>query len=59
MDFKNISTICGVIISEGKATLNELRTIYDIEDAYILWEVIAVTKYNEFLSMEHASKARQ
>jgi len=29
-----------------------LKTIYTIEDAYVLWEIIAVKKYNEFLAME-------
>jgi len=45
------------IISNGKATLHELKTIYTIEDAYTLWEIIAVCKYNEFVAIENSKKA--
>ncbi len=48
--------MAGVIIAEGKATLNELKTIYSIEDAFNLYEIIAVTRYNEFLAIEHSKK---
>ena len=46
----------GSIIADGKATLNELKTIYSLEDAFTMYEIIAVTKYNEFLAIEHAKK---
>lgn len=56
MDFKNINPFIATIISDGKASLNELRTIYSLEDALNLWEIIAIKKYNEYLAMEYAKK---
>ena len=56
MDYQNIDGLFGAIIAEGKATLNELKTIYTLEEALDLFEVIAVTRYNEHLAMEHAKK---
>ena len=44
----------GVIISKRMATLNELQTVYGTEDAYNLYEIIAVNNYNEsLLTKEH------
>lgn len=54
MDFKNIDGFIAAIVADGKATLNELKTIYSLEDAFKMWEVITVTRYNEHLAMEHA-----
>ena len=56
VDFQNVDSFIGAIIADGKATLNELRTIYTLEDALNMWEVIAITRYNEYLAMEHAKK---
>ena len=44
----------GAIIAADKATLHELRTIYTLEDALMLLEVILVTRYNEYLSYKHS-----
>ena len=30
--------------------------MYSLEDAWLLWEVIAVTRYNEYLAAEHRRK---
>lgn len=46
----------GAILADGKATLKELQTIYTLEDAFIMWEIIAVTRYNEYLAAQHAQK---
>lgn len=46
----------GAIVASGKATLNELRTIYTLEEAFDLWEIIAVTRYNEHLAIKHAEQ---
>jgi hypothetical protein len=56
VDYQNIDGLFGAIISEGKATLHELRTIYTLEDAFILWETIAVPKFNEWLAAKAAKK---
>ncbi len=57
--YKNIDPFFAIIIADGKATLKELKESYSLEDAYILWEVITVTKYNEFLAIEDAKKAKR
>jgi len=44
------------IIDEKKATLHELRTIYSLEDAYQIWEVIAVRRYNEYKAQKFYDK---
>jgi len=31
-----------------------LKTIYTLEDAMIIWESVAVTRYNEALAADHA-----
>jgi len=33
-----------------------LRTVYTLEDAYLLWECIAIPAYNERIAMEKARK---
>ena len=48
-NFKNIDGFIGQIIASGKATLHELQTVYTLEDALIIYEAEAVTKYNEYL----------
>nr|DAH26344.1 MAG TPA: hypothetical protein [Caudoviricetes sp.] len=45
-----------VLISTGKATLHELKTVYDSEDAANLLEIIAVDQYNEQKANEWMSK---
>ena len=50
--------LVGAIVSAKVATLAELRTIYTLEDAFLLWESIAVPRYNEYLAVEHANKGR-
>lgn len=45
----NVSPLIGVIVSKKFATLHELETIYGGEDAYNLYEIIAVNNHNEEL----------
>ena len=40
------------LISSGRCTLQELRTVYSLEDAWDIWEADYVPKYNAY-------KARQ
>lgn len=49
-NFANLSPLVGGIVSSGLATLGELQTIYSLEDALNLSEVIAVKSYNEWFS---------
>ena len=41
----------GAIIGEGSAKLHELRTVYTLEDAFDMYEVIDTRKFNEWLSV--------
>lgn len=47
--FRNINGFIGQIIASGQATLNELKTVYSLEDAMDIFEAVAITKYNEYL----------
>jgi hypothetical protein len=46
IEYVNVPPILGMIISAGKATLHELQTIYGLEDAYNLAELVAVDSHN-------------
>ena len=49
----------GVILSTGKATLHELDTVYSLQDAYDLLEVIMVDAHNNRAVNKHfEAKAR-
>lgn len=39
-----------MLLGSGKCTLNELKTIYTLEDAYIIMESYLVPKINEHIS---------
>ena len=54
--YPNVDQFIGEIVASGKATLKELKTVYTLEDAYDLYEIIAVNKYNEWKLMEYYSK---
>ena len=56
--FRNLDDLIGTIISSGKATLNELRTVYSLEDAFLIWEADIVPKYNEYRAMEESRKKK-
>ena len=56
MDFKNVDGFIGSIVASGQATLLELKTVYSLEDAFDMWEIVATTRFNEWLAMEHAKK---
>ena len=40
------------IVHSGRATLNELRTIYSYEDMFRLWEIDYVPAYNSWYEGE-------
>lgn len=56
VDYKNIDGFIGAIVESGKATLHELKTIYSLEDAFDMWEIIIVNRYNEYLAVENQKK---
>lgn len=46
------SEMVASVVHSGRATLNELRTIYHLEDLYRLWEIDYVPLYNGWLEGE-------
>lgn len=46
------SPMVSSVVHKGRATLNELRTIYTLEDLYKLWEIDYVRIYNEWYENE-------
>lgn len=53
---QNTSSLFGRIISAKLATLHELQTIYTLEDAYRLDEILLVDNYNTWLVNRQQSK---
>lgn len=52
----NTDGFISAIVEARLATLNELRTIYSLKDAYDMWEMLAVSKYNQYLANKQRSK---
>lgn len=46
IDYVNLPPMIGMVISESKATLCELQSVYGVGDLFNLCEVIAVDGYN-------------
>jgi hypothetical protein len=46
IDYVNLPPLIGMIVSDGKATLHELQSVYGVRDAYNLAEVISVDAHN-------------
>ncbi len=47
VNYANIAGILGTLITYKMATLNELQTVYSLEDAYLIYEILTVNSYNE------------
>jgi hypothetical protein len=57
VNYANICGILGTLISNKLATLNELQTVYGLEDAYLLYEILSVNSYNErIISNGHSNR---
>ena len=56
MDFTGVPGLFGVIVARRLATLHELQTVYSLEDALSMGEIIAVQNYNEWVALEAAKK---
>lgn len=59
MECPNVDSLIAVLVANKYASLHELKTVYTLEDAYDLFEILAVTRYNEFLAVEHANEQRR
>lgn len=47
MNYANVPRVIGTLLSARVATLAELQTIYSLEDAYNLLEIVNVDSHNE------------
>lgn len=47
----NVTLLCYLVVVSGKATLNDLQTVYGLEDAYDLLEIASVQRKNEASQM--------
>lgn len=56
IEYPSVPGMLGVIISRRLATLEELQTVYSIDDAATLYEIAAVNNYNEWRATEEAKK---
>ena len=48
------SEMVASVVHSGRATLNELRTIYHLQDLYRLWEIDYIPLYNQWYDGERA-----
>ena len=46
------SAMVASVVHSGRATLNELRSIYHLQDLYRLWEIDYVPMYNAWYDNE-------
>lgn len=46
IDYVNIPRMLGMIVSSRLATMHELKTVYGLEAAYDLSEIVSVDRYN-------------
>lgn len=47
IDYVNVPTILGMIVSGGLASLHELQTFYGLEDVYDMAEILLVDSHNK------------
>lgn len=58
-NYQNIDGFIGAIVNSGKATLQELKTVYTLEDAMNIWEAIMIPRYNDFAAQQKAQREKQ
>ena len=51
-DYQNIGGLIGTLVAARMATLNELKTIYSLEDAMDMYEAYIIPRFNEWKSMK-------
>jgi hypothetical protein len=55
MDYPNVPWQIAAAMSGKYATLNELQTIYSVEDVYLFLEIMTVDRHNRKLMTPDAS----
>ena len=51
-EFVNINPLIGRLVGSGLASLRELQTVYDLEDALALDEVLTLRNYHSWLATQ-------
>ena len=56
-EFVNVDPLIGRLVGSGLASLRELQTVYDLEDAMQLDEVLTLRNYHSWLAtvQDHAN----
>lgn len=49
-DYENVTPLIGRLVSGGMASLIELQTVYSLEDAMQLDEILKIKNYHEWLA---------
>ena len=57
--YQSILPLFGILISKKLATLYELQTLYSLNDAYILYDILEVDSYNARLVNELIEDKKQ
>jgi hypothetical protein len=47
-----VTPVIGRVLSSGMATLRELETVYSVEDAYLLLDIIVVDAANRYKAQQ-------
>lgn len=55
MMYQNIGQVCGTLVAQRLATLQELQTYYSYEDALDMLEAFQVSNYNEYMEMKNGN----
>jgi hypothetical protein len=50
IEYKNVPMTIGLALSAKMATLNELQTVYGLEDVYDMLEIASVDAHNQNLA---------
>lgn len=54
VDVENMDKFITPILNDKQATLHELQTIYSLEDAFKLNELVLVSRFNQYLAAKQA-----
>jgi hypothetical protein len=58
VEYANVSNLVGVLVGEKLATLHQLQTVYSLEDAFNLLEILTVQNYNQWAVRDHEETKR-
>lgn len=47
------------VVGAGRATIQELRSVYTLEDLFDMYSIIVTDRYNEWLANERAKSQKR